>query len=232
MAKMSDHPQGAVRSSYSSEAMKQRRERILEETRRLLTEEGYDGLAMRKLAKRAGVAATTLFNIFGSKESLVAEAVHDRFDAISVEAETHQAVTIADLVEHESWVVSTILDNGAYARAMVILYFSGSAQNQVAELLRKASGRPFRTFLAQAQGRQGLADWADPDIVARMISNQLFAVVHDWAIGEIPDASLGDHMTMAFALILSSVLTGKDRRQVEALLQSLADRVGYRAPGA
>jgi len=205
--------------------MKQRRERILEETRRYLTEEGYDGLTMRGLAERAGVAATTVFNIFGTKESLVAEAVHDRFDALSLGVTPARTLTIDDLVAHEEWMASTVLQNASYARAMVILYFSESVQNQVVDLLRNASTQAFKVYFAQARERQVLADWVDSDVVARMISNQLFSVVHDWAIGEIADDNLADHMKLAFALILSSVLVGDERKHVDTLLRDVAGRV-------
>lgn len=46
-----------------------RRQRIVAAARELMTEEG---LSMRPLAKRAKVASTTPYNLFGSKNAIVA----------------------------------------------------------------------------------------------------------------------------------------------------------------
>ena len=66
-------------SRYASDAMAERRARILETARDMLVEEGGK-FTMRDLAKRSGVALATLYNIFGSQDELVAQAVVQVFE--------------------------------------------------------------------------------------------------------------------------------------------------------
>ena len=52
-----------------------RRERILSVTLELIGERGVEAITMRDLALRCGVAVATLYNQFGSRESVIAEAL-------------------------------------------------------------------------------------------------------------------------------------------------------------
>jgi AcrR family transcriptional regulator len=82
---------------------------IIEPTRRRLTErqaqvvqglldagvaeiraEGYDGLTVRNVARRAGVAAATAYTYFSSKDHLVAEIFWRRLAALPVESVDHR----------------------------------------------------------------------------------------------------------------------------------------------
>ena len=63
-----------------------RRRRILESTRDLLAEGGYDGLQMRVLAERAGVSPMTLYNRFGNKDDLILTALQEMLGGLRGEA--------------------------------------------------------------------------------------------------------------------------------------------------
>lgn len=65
------------KTTYNSRLMAQRRETILAQTRAMLIDAGYNGLNMRELADRSGVAVSTIYNLFTSKDQLVAMAVAD-----------------------------------------------------------------------------------------------------------------------------------------------------------
>ena len=55
-----------------------RRARILAATRKLVTDHGYDGTIMRDVAARADVSATTLYNLYNTKDELLLEALRER----------------------------------------------------------------------------------------------------------------------------------------------------------
>ena len=63
-----------------------RRRRILESTRDLLAEGGYEGLQMRVLAERAGVSPMTLYNRFGNKDDLILTALQEMLGGLRGEA--------------------------------------------------------------------------------------------------------------------------------------------------
>jgi AcrR family transcriptional regulator len=57
---------------------------ILEATRASLVEQGWSGLTMSDVAERAGVAKTTLYRRWGSKNDLVVDAVAVLFDELEL----------------------------------------------------------------------------------------------------------------------------------------------------
>ena len=60
-----DRPQ-----TYSSPAIIERRRRILEETRKVIAEQGIAALSMNEIGQRAGVAKRTLYNAFQTRERI------------------------------------------------------------------------------------------------------------------------------------------------------------------
>ena len=64
----------------SSEAMFDRRRRILREARKMISSGGLDEFNMRDLGKRADVSTRTIYNAFGSKETVIALSIHAYFE--------------------------------------------------------------------------------------------------------------------------------------------------------
>ena len=50
-----------------------RRARIIREAHKMIGEDGYDGLSLRKLATASGVTVPTIYNLIGSKEQILIE---------------------------------------------------------------------------------------------------------------------------------------------------------------
>lgn len=72
---MSARPAGALLRNGRLEA---RRERILEEGRRLFLAKGYAGASVNEIVRLAGGSLATLYSEFGSKEALFAEIMRRR----------------------------------------------------------------------------------------------------------------------------------------------------------
>lgn len=58
------------------------RESILEATRDVIGDAGFDGVSIAAVAKRAGVSRQTVYSIFGTREDLVSQAVTDRLTTL------------------------------------------------------------------------------------------------------------------------------------------------------
>ena len=56
----------------------ERRRRILDVARKLTAEQGYEAVSMRTIAAKSGVAEKTLYNIFVTKDRLIATAAQER----------------------------------------------------------------------------------------------------------------------------------------------------------
>jgi AcrR family transcriptional regulator len=69
-------PAGLFGVSPISEGVALRKSRFVEAALNLAAERGYDGLHMRLIAERAGVATGTLYQAFPSKDQLLVGALH------------------------------------------------------------------------------------------------------------------------------------------------------------
>ena len=58
------------------------RDSILEATRVVIGEAGFDGVNIAAVAKRAGVSRQTVYSIFGNREELVSQAIADRLTSL------------------------------------------------------------------------------------------------------------------------------------------------------
>lgn len=72
-----------------SDGWERRQERtrrdVLDATGALISESGVDGLTMRKLAERAGVAVATLYNQFGDRDGVLVAFVSSGLDQLETE---------------------------------------------------------------------------------------------------------------------------------------------------
>jgi AcrR family transcriptional regulator len=195
------------RSSYSSESMARRRNRVLEETRKLVAEAGYDGVTMRLLAERSQVASATLYNIYGNKETLVATAVSELFEEQMAHRTAH-ATGLDGTIERIRWIAGEIGRMPEYTRAMVTVYFSASAENLVRDLLRRITTEAHKQLLESLRRKDALLPWVDIDLMASQTANHQYAVVHDWAIGKLALDKLGDRQVYELMMALAGVACG------------------------
>src|SRR5262245_4522181 len=65
------------------EQKNERRERIVRAARKLIAEQGYEGLSMRELARAAGLSVPTLYNLIGSKHQILALEMQSTFAEIA-----------------------------------------------------------------------------------------------------------------------------------------------------
>ena len=66
----------------SSEAMFDRRRRILRVARKMIGSDGLENFNMRDLGKKADVSTRTIYNAFGSKETVIALAIYTFFEKL------------------------------------------------------------------------------------------------------------------------------------------------------
>src|SRR6476469_5167331 len=69
---------GAARAHTGRRRNEAARQAIIDAAVRMVAEEGYEGFAMERLAREAGVGKQTIYRWWPSKAAVVAEAVGDR----------------------------------------------------------------------------------------------------------------------------------------------------------
>ena len=112
-----------------TERQRKRRERILQTTRDQLAEHGYDGVNMRELARAAGVATNTLYNLYKSKDNLILEAEIEFIEALkgSVDADNHTA--LENFIAFHGELAEGMERNPRYAQSMTKILIN-AARNQ------------------------------------------------------------------------------------------------------
>ena len=72
----------------TAETKEATRQAILDATRKLLCEQGWQNVGTREIASEAGIANGTMFNYFASKEAIVATLVADALAEVNEEPRT------------------------------------------------------------------------------------------------------------------------------------------------
>jgi AcrR family transcriptional regulator len=67
------------------------RSELIAAAHKLVQEEGYDGLTIRKLAKRVGLAPMSVYSYFADKQDILYALAEDAFEALAERIERHKA---------------------------------------------------------------------------------------------------------------------------------------------
>lgn len=203
----------------------ERRARIQTAARELVATRGYEGLTMRELAQAARVAVPTLYNLFGSKD----------------------AILVAEL-EAQAMQIAALLPNGGgdsfYARGMAA-FETGMQLVEKAPALYRAVMQMFLTSpesagmrrrleegyiaimasnLRAAKAAGQLADWAEPDTIARHMFALYMAAFLAWGVGELDQPGFRAAALSGVCHILIGPARGQFAVDVEAKLRAIASQ--------
>lgn len=135
--KSPDYIASKPRRAYQSERQVQRRIKILQVAKKMLSEYGYHGVNMDKLAGEAGVTKMTLYNIFGGKDKLLASVVSDSFIAITRNFVDKAQPGLAAILARHDGIVATTKKDPLYADTMTMAFFNASSGSDIVNTLVK-----------------------------------------------------------------------------------------------
>ncbi|GAB2750143.1 TetR/AcrR family transcriptional regulator [Kitasatospora kifunensis] len=142
---------------------------ILDATREALAELGWGGLTMGHVAIRAGVAKTTLYRRWPSKNELVVDAVASLFDQLEMTDRGSLQADIEDVVTQ----FATVLARPESQASLLALFAEGSRDPQLRRRIREHIVDPQKRLvhqgLAHALARGELAADSDPLAAAEEI---------------------------------------------------------------
>jgi AcrR family transcriptional regulator len=211
--------------TYSSPAILDRRRRILEETRQVIAEQGVSGLSMNDIGHRAGVAKRTLYNAFQTRERMIAAAIQEYFDdyvgRISYSSEP------GTLVHNLERITSVIQRNRKipnYIRAIMALYFSPEADDDIWEAMHSLGTRHNREWIQNLANKRQLQPWIDIDTFADDLVRFEYATINEWARQRIADDAIILRLIISYLTLVLGAVKGAARKDVEALLNDVAER--------
>lgn len=201
-----------------------RRHRILLEAQRLLDEAGVEGFTIRELSRRGKVAQRTLYNVFGSKEEIVASTIEERHKSLMANASRPPPVarSAVQLRELEA-TAGAVVNLRSYATALAAAFFSPTANTKIYDSLRRISVESSGNWLDRAEAGKIVRHLSEQEKerVLSLTVNSGYAVVIDWAAGRITDDELKRRFKINFLLCIYYVLRGPHRKEVDALLATL-----------
>ncbi len=151
---------------------------ILDHTRHLLVQEGYDALSMRKIADEIGYSATTIYNYFAGKDglfhALIEEGLEDLYNTLEEVSAAHEGDPVEQLRAVCSAYITYGLENSEYYEIMFMMR-PERMKRYPAEKYRDARRKLeiFATILLDGK-KAGLFEVHD----ARVASNTIWAFLH------------------------------------------------------
>ncbi len=210
------------RKTYASAQIHERRARIISEALALIIETGSTGFTIQELSRRAEVAPRTLYYGFSGKEGVIESAVLEHYSELSRRNGLTASPPYAGAVLNALDVaIAEIFRVPNYARAMVDIYFSPSANSRIVAALRRiSSGFPAIWFRAERQAGR-LQPWAEDALFLQQLSDLQYGAIHTWSVREIGDHELVRRLRANFRTMAHAVLNDPGRREFDDVLDTL-----------
>lgn len=211
-----------TKRKYKSPRQLERQSNIMTTVRAMLEEVGYDGMTIRGLAKRAGVAQGTLYNLYGGKDSLVLAAVDDLLSQLTGTAVEEAPGGGIDAIFARSRLIGAQIESTPrYADAMTRILFHVGPNDPLVEVLFAGSFPFLKSQLEAARKNGEVRSDVDVDLVARHLVGQQWGVVLLWMMGMIPVEDNGRERQRSEIMTLIAIATEKTRKKLQARLVEL-----------
>jgi AcrR family transcriptional regulator len=184
----------------------ERRQRIIQAARELISETGNAGLSMRVLAARAGVSLATPYNLFGSKRAIVLAILqdvrefHERFSHRQVSDPLERIFTAISLE------IELHLAEPTLYRTMWAAVFDTSDDLRTA-LWNERRHAFWRGLLSAAAEAGALVREIDPDWLQRQLDHVYRCIMLDWVVGTLPAEAVTAAAQHGYALVLKGACT-------------------------
>jgi AcrR family transcriptional regulator len=211
-------------ANYFSPAIRERRQRILDEARIMISEDGITNFNMDELCVRAEVAKRTLYNAFQSKELIIATAIQQYFDTyVEKIPYSTPAGSLQRIIERLAWIVRRNMEIRNYIRVLMTIYFSPDVNSDIWQSVHMLGVRFNMEWIGKLASRRQLQDWIDPEQLAHDIIRFEYVLINDWCQGRIDDDSFLPHILSCYLTFVAGATKGKARRELEDMLTELHD---------
>ena len=211
----------AFETRRREQAKRERRERIVDAACDLLRDVGVESLSMKMVADRARVSQSTVYNLYGSKQAVLA-AVFDRdlirYGRLVAAAPSSNALErIFDSVDIAA---DLYRDDPDFYRA-TMWGFMGGPESFLNVALRAPRVRFWRGMIAQAVEAGHLRADADPAVLSALVVHIFDGVLADWIRGDITVEQLRAEAKFGFAVALGAFASDPDRARLRQRADAL-----------
>lgn len=206
-------PRGAMASSRRNQRL--RRARILATIRRLLTEDGFEALTVRRIAEASGHAVQTIYNLVGPRDQAIVQAISEYTRYVGRTACPREDDPQAVIEIFDRWLQS-IEAAPKFCRQVSLIFFSRS--RSVFYDFRDLELKGMHGLLKRQQ-KSGVIR---PEINVRDLAEQLVlfasALSIEWADRPFPVEQLRRRLYSGYANLLAAAIAPEKlaRRQSAA----------------
>jgi len=194
-----------------------RRATILRTVREQLRLYGYDELSMRKIAAAASVSPSTLYEIYGSKESLILYAIGDSIDSLSSEESKYEPGLDRFLHRLES-IANLFIDDPGRGEAIATLFFEHSEGSIANEILLVNAINARKTSLEEMLAQKQLIKGIDLDFYARTLVSITWGTALLWLKGMLDAKDFRNELVRSSLALLLSVSTGQAKKVIQSVV--------------
>ncbi|WP_439533977.1 TetR/AcrR family transcriptional regulator [Polymorphobacter sp.] len=216
------------RRKYTSPAMTERRQRVVDCAHRILGEGGVPSLTIERLSREAEVAPRTIYRMFGDKEGVIFATVSDRLQEVRAHVAQRRSDYSIDVVFAElDWMVSEMRRDAEYARVVIGFYFSMEPRDNAIKELRSVAYNRFRNWLDREIVAGQTEQRFDLERIAQEFVSKEFLVYHRWALGKLDDDQCRIELHSNFLKTAVLVLTGAARETCVEMLAAKQRELGF-----
>lgn len=197
----------------------ERRDTILQTVRTQLEKDGYGALSMRKIAATAGVSPSTLYEIYGGKESLIMHAVGGSISNLSVAEEQYEP-GLERFLHRLDALASFFVNNPETGEAITKLLFQNSGDSPAKELFLVNAVQARKVSLEEMLENKELDKDTDIDLYARTLISATWGTVLFWLNDMLPTRDFHSELTKASMAIVLPVATRKSKSRIQDILNA------------
>ncbi|MCB2077275.1 MAG: TetR/AcrR family transcriptional regulator [Novosphingobium sp.] len=202
-------PNASGGTSLSRQSQRQRRSAILATIRQLLTEDGYEGITVRRIAEMSGRAVQTIYNLVGPRDLAIVEAISDYTISLSRLAPANLDDPDA-VLKTIAWQDKSVMAAPEFCRQVCRIYFT--PDRHIFYDFRDRQVRNVHALLVKQQ-RNGILR---SDVVCRDLAEQLTlfasALYVDWADRPFELERLSQRLASGYAYMLGGALNPRFTR--------------------
>ena len=202
-----------------------RRTAVLRAVRQRLDEHGFDGVNMRDVARIAQVSPSTLYEVYGSKESLILAAVEQDLRDLAIEED--QCEPGLERFMHRLESLARMFEGSPKAaEAMSRLFFAGGKGSPVNRVLLDNGIEARRVVLQEMIAMNQLRNEFDVEFYSRALISVTWGTALFWLKGMIaPGGVRAELVRSSMSMILPGTTAGIQER-VQEIIEQCSPAVG------
>jgi AcrR family transcriptional regulator len=202
-------PAGAVaKAEVFGQNQRNRRSMILASIRRLLVDEGYEGITVRRIAEYSGHAVQTIYNLVGPRDLAITEAVTEYSQYICLTANPNPADphAAAGMIDRE---LQSIEIHPEFCRNVCSIYFSGS--RSIFYDFRTRQTKMLYGFLNQQQKAGIIRPGVDTRSMAENFMLFMGAIFVEWSDSSLPLDQVKQRLYAGYFSIMAEAIAPSAR---------------------